>query len=171
MEELKKIIKSLKGSLIGIGINDEELIKVIEKNKNINTCYLLESNVKNNGKFSFKGRSKKVKIKKLKKYFTKKGTDTIICNYECIKKYTRSFIPNSIYMNKGKLYIYGNMNAEEIENIKKKYSRYTNDIEIRNNIIIINNISTKNNFIKDKVYSILDILETAIDAVTNILIN
>ena len=174
-ETLNKIIKSLNGSLLGIGIENKNIITSIEKNNNINTCYLLESVSKKGSKFSFKGKRKKVNIKKLKKYFTKKRTNIIICNFKYIKKFIRNFIPGSVYINNDKLYIYGKMSKEEIEDITKKYNRYTNDIEIKNidgeYLITINNKNTKNNFLKDKLYSIIDLINSIIDLITNILIN
>ena len=78
-----------------------------------------------------KGRNKKINIKKIKKQFKKKSLDTIICNYETIKPFYRSFIPNSIYLNKGTLYIYGN--KEDLQKIKPKYQRYTSLIKIDKN--------------------------------------
>ena len=100
--ELLKIIKKIKGSLLGIGMTESILLDAIEENDNIDTCYIL-SNVSLTGKkFNMikKGRNKKINIKKLKKKFKKKSLDTVICNYDIIKQFYRSFVPNSIYINK-----------------------------------------------------------------------
>ena len=110
-KNLKKIIKKAKGSLLGIGIENENLIDAINDNDDINVCYLLESKGKKSGKLSFRGKHKKVNIKKLKKFFTKKRTNTIICNYKYIQKFMRHFVPGSVYINNGKLYIYGKIFA------------------------------------------------------------
>ena len=72
--ELLKIIKKIKGSLLGIGMTESILLDAIEENDNIDTCYIL-SNVSLTGKkFNMikKGRNKKINIKKLKKKFKKK---------------------------------------------------------------------------------------------------
>ena len=41
--QILKIIKKLKGSLLGIGLNEENLLDAIENNDNIQTCYLLNN--------------------------------------------------------------------------------------------------------------------------------
>ncbi len=173
--ELLKIIKKIKGSLLGIGMTESILLDAIEENDNIDTCYIL-SNVSLTGKkFNMikKGRNKKINIKKLKKKFKKKSLDTVICNYDIIKQFYRSFVPNSIYINKGYLYIYGN--KKDLENLSKKYQRYTKDIELLENkenyILKINNTNTKNKFFKDKIYRIKDFSIDAVDFITELLIN
>lgn len=170
-KELVKIIKNLKGNLLGIGIESESVISAISKNENITMCFLLESKTKAGKKLFFRGRRKKVNIKKLKKAFKKKKTDTILCNYKYIQKFMKNFVPGSIYINSDKLYIYGDMTKEEIEEIKDKYSRYTKEIEISGHLIIINNKNSKNNFFKDKGYIIKDTIDIILDFITNVLIN
>ena len=174
-EQLLKIIKNLKGSLLGIGITDDSILEAIEKNDDIHTCYILSTLSLTGKKFSLtkRGRNKKVNIKKIKKYFKKKSLDTIICNYSTIMQFQRSFIPNSVYLNKGSLYIYGE--KADLESLKKKYQRYTKDIEIKKLnkgfIIKINNQKTKNHFFKDLFYRSKDLAIDIIDLVTEILIN
>lgn len=174
-KQILEIINNLKGSLLGIGLNDNALLDAIEQNDNIHTCYLL-SNISLTGKkFSItkRGKNKKINIKKIKKYFKKKSLDNIICNYDTIKQYYRSFVPNSIYLNGGTLYMYGN--KEDLENIKQKYQRYTSDIEITktgdNFIMKINNQNTKNHFLKDLLYKIKDFGSDAANLITDLLIN
>ncbi len=171
-KELIKIVKKLEGSLLGIGIENEKVLEEINKNSKIFNCFLLE-NIKKKGvnsKLRFKGKRKKVNIKKLKKKFKKKQMDTIICNYNYINKFTKHFVPSSIYTCQDKVYIY-NVKKEEKEEIIKKYQRYTSDIKIKDNLIEINMQGTKNKFFKDKVYFIGDTLNNLLDLITNILIN
>lgn len=174
-EELKKIVKKLEGSLLTIGINEENILDEIEKNDNIHTCYTLTNISLTGKKYNMvrKGRNKKVNIKKIKKVFKKKKLDNVICNYDTIKQFYRSFIPQSIYINKGKLYIYGN--KKDLDILKSKYERYTKDIKIKekgnNFILIINNENTKNNFFKDLGYRLIDFKNDALDLITDLLIN
>ena len=175
-KELIKIVKSLKGSLLGIGIENENVLDEINKNDKILTCFLLENNTsKKSSKLSFSGRRKKANIKKLKKTFGKKRLNYVICNYEYSKKFMRHFIPGSVAINNGKLYLYGKISEEEVENIKNKYRRYTNDIEIKKikdeYLITVNNQNTKNNFFRDKLFFIEDLGERFMDILTNLLIN
>lgn len=174
-KKLTEIINNLKGSLLGIGLNDDTLLDAIEKNDSIYTCYLLTNISKTGKKFSMtkRGKNKKINIKKIKKYFKKKSLNIIVCNFDIIKKFQRSFVPNSVYLNNGTLYVYGQ--KEELENLKLKYQRYTKDISIEKAddfyIMKINNQNTKNNFFKDTFFKIKDFGSDVIELITDILIN
>jgi ABC-type xylose transport system substrate-binding protein len=173
-DEIIKIINESKGTLLGIGLNDEKILDAIEDNDNIHTCYLLSNDTPKDKNFYFfkKGRNKVINIKKIKKYFKKKSLDIIICNYSIIKKFMNSFIYNSIYLNNKTLYIYSN---ENLEKELKKYQRYTNDVKIKKiddmYLLTINNENTKNSIIKDTKYKIIDFWTNLIDNITDLLIN
>ena len=103
-------IKKMSGSLIGIGTDDVKLLETIENNDKIDLCYILSNSgsySKKKFKLFKKGRTKTVNIKKLSKYFKLKSIDNILCDYETVKKYIRFFVGESIYINRGKMYIYG----------------------------------------------------------------
>lgn len=175
-EEILKIIDNMQGSLLGIGIDDETMLEKIENNSNINLCYILSNGGKEkNKKFKLfkKGRSKKVNIKKLKKYFNKKSIDNILCDYRVVKRFIRSFMSGSIYINKKKLYIYGDL--KDLKSLKERYERYTKDIELIKNkksfLLIVNNEKTKTNILKDLIYKITDLLNDSIDYLTDLLVN
>ncbi len=175
-EEILKIIDNMQGSLLGIGIDDETMLEKIENNSNINLCYILSNGGKGkNKKFKLfkKGRSKKVNIKKLKKYFNKKSIDNILCDYRVVKRFIRSFMSGSIYINKKKLYIYGDL--KDLKSLKERYERYTKDIELIKNkksfLLIVNNEKTKTNILKDLIYKITDLLNDSIDYLTDLLVN
>lgn len=174
-EKILEIVNQMKGSLLGIGITDTDVLDAIESNDGIHTCYILSNLSLTGKKFSMtkRGRSKKVNIKKIKKQFKKKALDNVICNYDIIKQFQRSFVPNSVYLNNGYLYIYGS--KDEIENLKQKYQRYTNDIEMieteEGSIMKVNNKNTKNNFFKDTLFKIKDFGSDALEFLTDLLIN
>lgn len=166
MKELKKIIKGLSGTILGIGLN-EELVKEIENNDNILECNLLNSYIKGKKKFSLF--NKTIKIKKIRKIFKKKKIDYIICNYEEINKYFNTFIKDSIYINNKKIYYFGNI---DIELLKSKYSRYDTNILVTNkNLIEINCSNAKNNFFKDLYYRLKDFKDNIIEIIGDILMN
>ena len=175
-EKIIKEIKTMKGSLLGIGIDDNSMLDAIENNDNIDLCYILSNGGRTeNKKFKLfkKGRTKKINIKKLKKHFRKKSLDNVLCDYKVIKKFYKSFVPNSIYINKGKLLIYGNI--KELEKIKEKYERYTDDIIIKKTnksfLLIINNKNAKTNIIKTNYYKIKDTFNDGLDYLTDFLTN
>jgi len=168
-------VKNMEGSLLGIGITSEKLKKAIQNNNKITICNLLEENTKGIGKkkFSILNKPRTINIKKIKKIFKKKRVDNIICNIDTIKKFQKTFIRDSVYINKNKLYIYGN--KEDLENIKEKYERYTNEIELKQEdkkyILIVNNTNTKNNKLKDILYWWKDTGNSFLDFLTLILTN
>jgi len=169
------LLKELNGSLLGIGLDNELMLDAINENNNIDLCYLF-SNAKIKGKKfdSYgKGKNKKVNIKRLRKYFKKKTLDNVVCNYEVIKKYIRGFVSNSVYINRNKLYIYGNL--KDLESLEVKYKRYTDDIVIKKEkecfLLIVNNKNTKTNFFKDTKYKVIDFFNDSIEFITDLLVN
>lgn len=167
-------IKKMSGVTLGIGIDNDKLKDELNKNNDINICYLLEENNKIFGKkkFSFNKKLKTVNIKKIKSVFKKKRIVNLICNYKTISPFLRTFVKDSVFINSDKLYIYGTGDYDKILN---SYKRYTDDIEVINNkdgfIIIVNNKNTKNGFFKDFYYSFLYIMANILDFLTVLLSN
>ena len=130
------------------------------------------------GKKNYKKRKtnkgKTINIKKLRKYFNKKKTDYIICNLDNIFDYYKYIIKDTIYINSNKLYIYSSKSIN-FELIIENYKRYTNNIEIKeykeSYLIIVDNTTTKNNYIKDKLYFIKDTLYNVAEKIGNILVS
>jgi len=164
-KELEKIIKNLKGNLIGIGIKEENLIKLIEKNDNIFECNLLDCIDINNEE---KGKNKKVKIKKLRKKFKKRRTNYIICNYKRICEFKEKFIYDSIYICNKEIYIYS---EEYIESIERRYNRFckTEISKTTEGYIYKININKKMNKFNELYYKTLDNIISIIDFISNIL--
>ena len=151
MKEIIKIIRSLDGNVLGIGL-DEEMIKEIELNDKIIECDLLNSHTKGKKKFSLF--NKTINIKKIRKIFKKKKVDYVVCNYDEISKYFNTFIKDNIYINNKKTYYFGNI---DIELLKYKYGRYDTTIIVKyKNLIEIDNSKAKNNLFKDTYYRIKD---------------
>ena len=124
-KSLYDIISNMSGFVLAIG-TDEKLGKKLENNELITKCDVLNGFSKNNKK----GKREKIKtinIKKIRKIYKKKKVDYIICNYEQISKYLKTFIKDSVFINKTKLYFYGDVD----KNVIKKYQRYNADISIK----------------------------------------
>ena len=166
MKELKKIIKNLDGNVLGIGLSSD-LIEEIENNDKIVNCNLLNPYIKSKKKFSLF--NKTIKIKKIRKVFKKKKVDYIICNYDEINNYFNTFVKDSIYINKKKIYYFGNV---DISLLKYKYGRYNTNIIIKNkNLIEIDNSKAKNNFFKDNYYRLKDFKDRLVELIGDILMN
>lgn len=113
--------------------------------------------------------NKTIKIKKIRKVFKKKKIDYIICNYDEINNYFNTFIKDSIYINKKKIYYFGNV---DIDLLKYKYGRYNTNIIIKNkNLIEIDVSKAKNNFFKDNYYRLKDFKDKLVELIGDILMN
>lgn len=174
-ENLKKELKNSSGNILCIGLNDQDLLDIIDKNKNIIKCDILNNNSIKIGKDNSKGPSSiNISIKNIKNIFKKKRTDIVLCNYKHIEKYLKSFIKDSIYITKGNVLIYGNFTEKELGETISLYNRYEIKNKIKNdknNYIIefkINN--KKTNKLKDFGYSIIDFLSELYDIVSDLLI-
>ena len=92
-----------------------------------------------------------------------------------MKKYLKTFIRDSIYINKDMLYIYNIKDEELKEELIKKYKRYNTKIEEikdKNNIILkIDNKNSKTNKIKDIKYMIIDTLISLFNLISDLLLN
>lgn len=160
-------LKKISGSVLGIGLSEKEQ-NILEKNKKVLECYLLNSNSTN--KTNSKGYSKTINIRKIGKLFRKKSFDYIIGNFDELKPYLRSFIKNSIYLNKGKTYFY-NINDFELEELNNRYVRYGSIVEIKKNSVIIDNSSAKTNIFKNIFYYFCDLIYDVIDYIGRMLVN
>lgn len=130
MQELNEIGKKLKGSVLVIGFGDDsKLVKDLKNNKNLNIVYTLTSNAKGKNKKTKKKKKKlngerNIDIKKLKKEFKKQTFDYIICDFDIINPFFRSFIKNSILLAKEKVYLYVEGIDYDHEQIFYRYERY-----------------------------------------------
>ena len=117
---LESIVKSLEGSLIGIGFNDPKLSTYIDKNKKIIECYLLDCEAEDDED----GKVSKIRIGKLRKKFKKHKPDYIIYNIESIKDYKDKFVYDSLYLANKEIYLYNENSEIDITAIKRRYKRY-----------------------------------------------
>ncbi len=170
-KEIQTWIHGLSGKLIGIGIQEEEILNWILKNENITECNLLESISKEEGKK--RGKKKYLSVKKMRKKFKKKQNDFLLMNYEVIAPYLKHVIKDSIYITKKEIMIYG-ISYENVTLLQKRYRRY--DIKIRKKnisniyILFINVENAKNSFWKDFFYSISDTIYNTMELISNFLI-
>ena len=165
ISELKKI----SGSVLGIGLSNKET-SILEKNKKVVECFLLDSNSSNVSNEKGKSKGRVIKLKKIRKVFHNKRFDYIIGNFEELKPYLRSFIKNSIYLNKGKIYFY-NIDDFELEQLESRYVRYNSKVEIKKDYVVIDNSNAKTNLFKNIIYYIRDLFYDVIDFIGRMLVN
>lgn len=167
--ELANYIKTMSGNVLGFNIDDDKLINELNRNNNIIECNLLSDK---NSNIKGKGKSKIVNIKKIKKQFKKKKIDYIISDVEAIDSYLKTFIKDSIYINKNMIYIY-TIKGYDYTNIVNRYKRYKIDIKINEcsdgYIIVLNVGNKKTNYFKDKWYYIIDTLVNFVDLIGDVM--
>ena len=160
-------LKKIKGTVLGIGLSEKEQM-ILEKNKDVVECYLLDSNKKGTSKGKVK--TKTINIRKIRKKFRKKSFDYVIANFEELRPYLRSFVKNSIYLNRGKLY-YFNISDFELEELEDRYVRYNAKVEIKKDWVIIDNSNSKTNIFKNIFYYFCDLVYDVIDLIGRMLVN
>lgn len=180
-EYLKQLIPTLHGKMIVIGIEYEEINQMILQSKSLKQCYFLDSNVqeekkKKKGKKTYHlGKNKTISIKKFRKTFKKKKTETIICNFNEIAPYLKTFVKDSVYICKGKVYYYGSKRKLEAAKLKEHYQRYQVSIEevkLENSMVfIVDTSKAKTKWYKEFCYWIKDSFARAIDLFGDYLVN
>lgn len=169
--ELKKIISSISGSLLMIGIDDDKIQTLANNNEKISYFDILTKNEKSKG-FGF-GKNKTINIRKLKNKYKPKSLDYILVDYDSIKKYIRFFVRDSVSINAKELYIIGKVESVDVQLIEKRYSRYnvkiTKKVIDKDIIITIDNTKSKNKIIMDSWYLVKDTLFIAVDAIGDLL--
>ena len=167
------IAKCLNGNVLGIGV-DQQIARILEQNDRVLNCNLLNSQV-NTTSQGKKEKQKKISVKKIRKIFKKKNVDYIICNIEEMTKHLKTFIRDSVYINKDILYIYNIKDNGLKEELIKTYKRYNTKIEEindkENTILKIDNKESKTNKLKDIKYSIIDTLISLFNIISDLLLN
>lgn len=174
-KKIEQIIRSVAGNVLVIGLWEERLITLLEENDKIVNCNMLNViSSKANEQKKIK-QKRKFNIKSLRKKFHKKQVDYIICNMSDIYPYINTFVKDSIYINRKKLYFYGERKIYELDKMIKKYKKYHAKVEQKFEgdyfFITISNEISKTNKIKDLWFSICDFLKLLYDTIGDILIN
>ena len=168
------IAKVVSGNVLGIGV-DGEISEILDGNERVTECNLLNSYLSQSKEENKKQKIKKIRVKKIRKVFKKKKVNFIICNITEIKKYLKTFVKDSIYINKEILYIYNIEDEELKKELIKKYKRYNTSIEEikdkKTTILKIDNSKAKTNIFKDNFYLIVDTLVKLFNIISDLLLN
>ena len=161
--ELIEYLKTIKGNVIAIGIDDINIVNTLENNSNILNCHLIasiETQTDGNGK------TQKILPRHIKQMFKKKSIDYFILNHNLIKDNLSIYIKNSIYLTRGKAIIM----TDDKKLIKDIYKRYNVKIEDKGFLIIDIN-DTKINKFKQLKYDFLDKTKSIADYISDSLTN
>lgn len=176
-QELLKIIKDFNGNVFTLGIIDKELIKAIQSNTKILHFLMLNINqtVEYESSANYKP-TKRIKIKKIRKKNKKKRIDYTLCEISDCKEHFRTFINDTIYFNKNKIFYYGKTSEYDLDVLIKKYRRYNvtiNLIKYPNDefILEIDTTKAKTNKLKNLFYRFIDFFAMLFDYLTEFLIS
>ena len=166
---ISNYIKEMHGKVIGIGLNEKHALE-IEKNEQIINCDLLDYNI--NSHSLENGKTKKLYFNQIRKKYKKKKVDYIIGDIDKIDVCKKTFIRDSIYINKEKI-IYYIKDASKLNLYINRYKRYNVDIKVIDckdgKIIEITTTNSKNHKFIDKLYYIKDTLYDLVDIVGDLL--
>lgn len=167
---INEIISNLSGNMLGICLNDN-MLNSINNNDKITSCDVLSKITR--GKDDSGRKQKNFDIKKLRKKFKKKRLNYIIGNIEHLEQYFKTFIYDSIYINKGEIYLYTSIKDYDYDKIERKYKRYHINVEreecIDGLIFKIEVKNTKSRKIKDRAFTLLDFLLDLVELIGDIL--
>lgn len=172
-QELTLQAKKLVGCLLGIGINNDQLMQAIQNNDQIKNCDFLNSLAV--GPVINGPKLKIININKLRKRYKKKRINYLICNYSEIKSYLKTFIKDSIYITSQTIYLFGTKSEIDFNLVMKRYKRYAvqiSKLEYKETFILIIDVSkAKNNKIMDFFYYINDSFYNVIELLSDFLVN
>lgn len=176
-EYFKNTFETLTGNVILIGIKDKQLLKIFQDSDKIKQCYFLNSESpfeQKQSKWSF--RRNRISIDKFRKKFKKKRIDTIVCNITEMKHLLKTFVNDSVYICKGKIYYYGSSKKQlDIPLLKEKYKDYKvtyEELKLDNAYLLIINVEkAKTNRVKQLWYRTKELLVSTGDAISDFLVN
>jgi hypothetical protein len=166
--KLEEIILSLKGTLLGFGIQEEIFLKAIEKNDDIKECTLLNSITLTKEKGM--SRNRKISPSQLKKRYGENGVNTMLIDDYSLASQEKRMISKFVYITSDTIYIY---NIRDIEKTIKRYKRYTGKIETikvgKEELLKIDATASKNHKWLDKFYFVIDSIIDWVDIISEIL--
>lgn len=176
-QSLLQIIENLNGNIFTLGIVDEDLINAIHNNSKIDSFLMLNINktIEYNKSSNYQ-EVNNIKITKIKKKNKKKKINYTICEISDCKEHFRTFIDDTIYFNKNKIFYYGNVSEYNLDDLIKKYRRYMVEIELTKFadgefILEIDTNKAKTNKIKSLYYRIIDFFIMLFDCLADFLLS
>lgn len=168
-DNIKKIVKTLKGTLLVVSVNNNYILDSISKNKNLKEIYSLDRTKIFNKPLK---KTNNVKLRKLKKKFKNK-LDYMLCDVNGINIDLNKVIYNTYSIIDKEIIYYGIYDEYDVDRIIAKYTRfgatcnkkmYDKEFILR---VDIYNIKVSKLFI----YKILDFFKDVIEFIGNLLMS
>lgn len=175
MKELISLAKSITGTILVIGFENENFVEILNKNNKIELFSHLsyESSNKKEKKKFFKGKT--INIKKVYKELNKQQYDYVICDFEIVKSHVNNFIKNSYKLSNKYVYFVVDEDTYDYEEIVRRYSRYGAHCESIGQkgtyLVKVDIENMKINIIKRFLYSFRDISYNIIEFISSIIMS
>ena len=175
-QKLKHAIEEMEGHVLVIGNCDDAILKWIQKNNAITSCdYLNEIEKGISQKKKEKGKKRKtIRMKKLRKSFSKKRIHSIICDTKCMIPYLKYFIRDSVYITQKNIFYIGPKEDIDYDLLIHRYHRYQVSIEEtishHEALIQINVERARNHWLPDKIYFLGDTVLSIVDMFSEFLL-
>ena len=173
IDEIKKTLKSLKGTLLMVSINNEYLLDIVNKNKDLTEVYFLDrAKIFNGFSKNKKVKNNTVKIRKLKKKFKNK-LDYMVCDVNGINIDLNRVIYNTYNIIGKKIIFYGIYDPYDVDIIASKYERFgcTTKKEIYKDSFILEVNTSKIKVSKLFIHKIGDLFKDIIEGIGNLLVS
>lgn len=167
---MNELLSNIKGNILLINTTDKYK-KIINKNSNIIESFYLDKIKKKKYKSINNSNIKNIKVNKLKKIFNKKSINYTLIDFTDLYNDKSDLIKQSIILTNKDIILYGKLDDYQKEKIIKIYKRYTKDILIRPDYVIIKINDTKYNNPLNLIFKIIDSLDLFIDLLGSGLMN
>lgn len=179
MLNLADTVKEFSGNVVCLGVTENHILKNLGKNKNAVVFTIDRDPSKSlffrHRKTKVKEKGKKINIRKLRKTFKRKSVDYIVCNFNEISDSFKYFIYDSVVINRGTLYLYGDSKYVDAKQLSKRFKRFHAKAESFTSgdyfLIVVDNRTSRGNWIKYRWYLVVDTFHNLGDMISAALIS
>ena len=173
INDVKKLLKGLKGTLLMVSVNNEYLLDIANKNKDLLEVYFLDrAKIFNGFGKTKKEKTNNVKLRKLKRKFKNK-LDYMLCDVNGINIDLNRVIYNTYNIIGKKIIFYGIYDEYDVDIIASKYKRFgcTTKKEIYKDGFILEVSTSKINVSKLFLHKVGDLFKDIIEGIGNLLVS
>lgn len=155
MEKLLKKVKQAKGNILSIGFSfSGDVVKTLQKNKKVKDVHILSNKGEKPNKKKLFSFDKKVRIKKIKKYY--KDIDYIFIEFSQIEHMLDHIVKNTIDMAGREIYLYFDKKIDYTDEVLYRFKRYGCTLKEEGNLITIYTYNIKCKFLDNIKFSVRD---------------
>ncbi len=145
-----------------------DMIQILQKNDSILSCDILSEGSHGKGK-KFFHKNPYFSFRKMRKQFKKKTKHFVVADIYALETHFKTFIPDSIYITNGTIYLYVFHSDYDLSLLQKRYQRFHVPCYVESCkdgfMLKIEVGSTKNHYWKDKSYYLIDTIMDIADMI------